>query len=68
VVGSRGYKGAAVNGALYADGNGKRFRQLDTLYIVENEIVVQAHWRAMPNMDAWLVPDEEYRKLIGWVN
>ena len=44
------------------------YREIPTLYIIENEIEVKPHWIACPQHDAWLVPEDEWKKLYDWVN
>jgi len=44
------------------------YREIPTLHIIENEIEVKPHWIACPQHDSWLVPEDEWKKLYGWVN
>lgn len=45
-----------------------KFKELPTPLIIELGIVVQPHWRPLPDRDSWLVPAEEYEKVLGRIN
>ena len=46
----------------------KRFVELPTPIIIELELKVGDNWHPLLHKDSWLVPEEEYLKLIGRPN
>jgi hypothetical protein len=45
-----------------------KYKLLPILVVIEMDIRIQDHWIARPQQDGWLVPEEEYDKILGRPN
>jgi hypothetical protein len=46
----------------------KGYTFLSTLLVIEFELLPGDDWIAVPSRDGWLIPEEEYLRLVGRPN